>query len=166
MTTLAYFDLARESDKENFGALVPPHIGTRMATIRGSAKTNAQIFIAPGGGLSRRLRKCAERHHQHVSVQVRGEIYYGRPAPSVRDFDESTLRWAIGRSNEIAVWSAPFPDDCSALGEWIVSRANAGSAFQTVIETTPSRAAEWRQAIELWRKPTSVVRYFGPEGVQ
>jgi hypothetical protein len=166
MTTLAYFDLARESDKEIFGALVFPHTGSRMATLVGPAKTSAQVLIAPGSGLNRQLRKGAERHHDHVSAIVRGEIYYGRPAPSVADFHEPTLRWALGRSNEIAVWSSPYPDDSSELGEWMVGRALAGSAFQTLIETTPSRAAEWGQAVALWKKTDAVVRFFGPEGVQ
>jgi hypothetical protein len=166
VTTLAYLDLGRESDKEIFGALVFPHTGCRMTTTVGVAKTCAQVFVAPGKGLSRRLRKGAEHHHHYVSVLVRGEVYYGRPAPSVAEFDESTLRWALGRSNEIAVWSSPYPDDSSELGEWMVGRANAGSAFQTLIETTPLRAAEWREAITRWQNKNAVVRFFGPEGVQ
>jgi hypothetical protein len=44
--------------------------------------------------------------------------------------------------------------------------ANGGSAFRTMIETTPSRAAEWRQAVARWKKLNAVVRFFGPEGVQ
>jgi hypothetical protein len=163
VTTLAYFDLARESDKEIFGALVFPHTGSRMATLIGPAKTVAQVLIAPGDGLNRHLRKGAERHHDHVLATVRGEIYYGRPAPSVADFHEPTLRWALGRSHEITVWSSPYPDDIPALSEWFATRTGA---FHTMIETTPSRAAEWEQAVARWRKKDAVVRFFGPEGVQ
>jgi hypothetical protein len=166
VTTLTRFDLGRESDKEIFGALVFPHTGCRMATLAGPAKTSAQVFVAPGDGLSRRLRKSAERQHHRVSVVVRGEIYFGRPAPSVADFDEPTVRWALGRSNEIAVWSSPYPDDSSALGEWMGGRALAGSVFQTLIETTPSRAVEWGQAVARWKKSDAMVRFFGPGGVQ
>jgi hypothetical protein len=166
MATLAYFDLGRESDKEIFGALVFPHTGCRMTTMAGPARTTAQVFVAPGAGLCRQLRRSAERHYQHVSVVVRGEVYYGRPAPSVADFDERTLRWALGRSDEIAVWSSPYPDDSSELGEWMVGQANAGSTFQTLIETTPLRAAEWKQAVARWLKKDAVVRFFGPEGLQ
>src|SRR5258705_12829406 len=84
------FDLGRESDKEIFGALVFPQTGCRMTTAVGAARTSAQGLVAPGAGLCRQLRRSAERHHQHVSVVVRGEVYYGRPAPPVTDFDAKT----------------------------------------------------------------------------
>jgi hypothetical protein len=163
MSTLAYFDLGRESDREIFGALVFPHTGCLMTTLAGPAKTSAQVFVAPGDGLCRQLRRSAERHHQHVSVVVRGEVYYGRPAPSVADFHESTLRWALGQSNEIAVWSSSYPDDIPAFSEWLDTRTGS---FHTTIETTPSRAAEWGQAVARWKKNDAAVRFFGPEGAQ
>jgi hypothetical protein len=160
MSKLAYFDLGRESDEESFGARFFPHAGSLMMTLAGT--TVAQVLIAPGTGLCRRMRRIAERHRSHVTVIVRGKIYYGPPAPHVADFHVSTLRWALGQSHSIAVWSSLYPDDDSALREWMA----ASSAFQTLIETTPSRAAEWGQAVALWKKPNAAVRFFGPEGVQ
>jgi hypothetical protein len=136
-----------------------------MHSMLGSAKSLATIFVAPGGGLDRKRRRRAQTH-DHVSVTFRGESYFGHPAPSYRAFDASTLRWAVSNAKQVACWSAPYPEHMDDIGTWMVDAANAGSRFQVMIETVPSRAAEWCEAIGRWKGPTTEVRVFGPECVQ
>jgi hypothetical protein len=151
---------------EILGALLFPTSGAKMATLlaKDAVKTVAQIWLAPGGGLPKQLRKLAIEHDV-VRVSVRGEVYYGRPTPFPYEFHQSTLRWALKRTHQIAVWSAPFPEFADDIGEWLCDEAFFGSRFQMIIETVPLRAAEWREFIARWKGPRTEVRFFGPEGV-
>jgi hypothetical protein len=153
---------------EILGALLFPTSGAKMATLlaKDAVKTVAQVWLAPGGGLPKHLRRAAVKAHDVVSVTVRGEVYYGRPAPSPNEFHASTLKWAAKNSRQIAVWAAPFPECQDDIGTWICDEALAGSSFQTVIETVPSRAAEWHEFVARWKGQRTEVRFFGPEGVQ
>ncbi len=141
------------------GALLFPTEDAKMATLLAheGVKTVAQIWLAPGDGLPNRLRKLAVGGHDVVRVSVRGEEYYGRPTPSPNEFHPPTLRWALKHSRQIAVWSAPYPELADDVGEWL------GSRFQMIVETVPSRAAEWREFIAQWKGPRTEVRFFGPE---
>jgi hypothetical protein len=80
------------------GALLFPTEGAKMATLlaKDAVKTVAQIWLAPGGGLPKHLRRLAIGGHDVVQVMVRGEVYrYGQVAPSPYDFHPSTSRWAL-----------------------------------------------------------------------
>ena len=157
-----------EVNDEILGALLFPTEGAKMATLlaEDAVKTVAQVYLAPGGGLQKHLRKIAVGAHDHVHVAVRGDVYYGRPAPSPGDFHASTLKWALKHSRQVAVWSAPYPEFKDEIGTWMCDEALAGSSFQTIVETVPARAAEWREFILRWKGSRMEVRFFGPEGVQ
>jgi hypothetical protein len=151
------------------GALLFPTEGAKMTTLlaKDAVKTVAQIWLAPGGGLPKHLRRLAIVGHDVVQVMVRGEVYrYGQVAPSPYDFHPSTLRWALKHSRQIAVWSAPYPEFGDDIGNWICDEALAGSPCCTIVETVPARAAEWREFIARLKGPRTEVRFFGPEGVQ
>jgi hypothetical protein len=147
-------------------SLLLPETGARMATMGGpDTKIMAKIFVAPGGGLDQRLRQGA-LVHEAVFVTFRGDVYGGRPAPACAEFDATTLEWAVRKSRQVAIWTAPFPDYRDDVATWMVDTANAGSTFQTIIETVPSRAAEWAAAVDRWKDRDTEVRFFGPEGIQ
>ncbi len=151
------------------GDLLFPTTGTKMATLlaKDAVKTVAQIWLAPGDGLPKHLRRAAVKAHDVVQVMVRGEVYrFGQAAPSPCDFHPSTLKWALKHTRQLAVWTAPFPEFVDDIGTWICAEALAGSSFQTTIETVPSRAAEWQEFVTRWKGPRTQVRFFGPEGVQ
>jgi hypothetical protein len=153
------------ADRAALAALMVPESGVRLHTIVG-IKTLAQVFAAPGGDGVTKLQRRYASGHDAVSVTFRGDTYWGKPAPACSEFNAGTVKWAARNSREIAIWSAPYPDCQDDIGAWMVSAANAGSPFQTLIETTPLRAAEWGAAIARWKGPTTVVRFFGPEVVQ
>jgi hypothetical protein len=151
------------------GALLFPTEGAKMATLlaKDAVKTVAQIWLAPGDGLPKHLRRAAIKAHDVVHVMVRGEVYrFGQSAPSPGDFHPSTLKWSLKHTRQLAVWAAPFPEFQDDIGKWICDEALAGSPFCTIVETVPSRAAEWREFITRWKGPRTEVRFFGPEGVQ
>jgi hypothetical protein len=142
-----------------------PVEGASMATLlaHDAVKTVCQIFLARGDGLPKRLREAALRApHDHVAFVVRGEVYYGQPAAAPDEFHFPTLRWAIRNSQQIAIWSAPGVELADDAGTWICAEALAGSTFQTVIETVPSRAAEWLALATRYKGPRTEVRVFGP----
>jgi hypothetical protein len=137
-------------------ALFYPSSGALLHRITGAAKTVAQIFVAPGGGLNRKRRRQAEAHDV-VNVTFRGVW----PAPSCHEFDASTIAWAVSKAEQISVWSAPDPAEHEVdLAMWMVEAAHAGSNFQTIIETVPCCVAEWCEVVARWKGPTTEVRFF------
>jgi len=83
------------------------------------------------------------------------------PAPSPGQFDEATLRWAIRSADEIAIWSAPFPELADEYAQWSVEAADRGARCITTIETTPDRASEWRHVADAWKPRKTRIRLFG-----
>jgi hypothetical protein len=142
--------------------LLVPESGASFSTISGEARTIAQVFLAPGDGLSRRHRNLALAHPL-VSFHVRGDW---QRAPSPAAFHPITLRWGLYNSDNIAVWSAPFPQFADDVGEWGIAAANAGSRFTTIIETTIEQAAAWATVVRRWRRRSAALRFFGPESVE
>lgn len=142
-------------------ALLIPQSGAFFATIAGGAKTIAQVFLAPGGGLSGKHRKFA-LSHPYISFNVRGDW---QRAPSPEDFSSTTLRWGIKNSNAIAIWSAKFPKFSDDVFEWGVEAINSGARFVTIIETVAERAAEWAAFVRRWKQAGASLRFFGPESV-
>jgi hypothetical protein len=165
MQTLPPNDNCVTFEQALMASLLVPEPGARMATVAGASKIMAQIFVAPGGGPNRRLRRGALLH-EFVFVTFRGDLYWTRPAPACGEFDAATLKWAARNSKQIAIWSVPYPANRDDIRIWMLGAANAGSPFQTIIETTPSRAYEWAAAIARWKGSETEVRFFGPTGVQ
>jgi hypothetical protein len=95
--TMTYLNITGLSHKSNanvhpliLASVLLPTSGARMHTVVEPAKTVAQIFVAPGSGLSKRLRRLAETY-DHVHAVVRAESYLDRPVPSSHDFHSQTL---------------------------------------------------------------------------
>jgi hypothetical protein len=144
-------------------ALLVPEQGASLHTMiaPGGSKIVANVGLSPGGGLSKYARRVAIDAHDVVHFNVHAEAYTGQ----VSDFHASTLRWAFSRSAQIAIWCEPGTGHTDALGEWLVTAANAGSKFQTIINTTPLHGGAWRVAVDRWKGRNSDVRMFGPEGL-
>lgn len=141
------------------GIIEIPQSGAEFYTLAGEAKTVAQIFLAPGAGLSRYHRELAEAH-PFVSCSLRGDPEGARPAPSPEEFHQATLRWAIRGADRIAVWSATYPQCADDFGRWGVGAANAGARFITTIETTEDRAPEWVALVARWKRKSCAVEMF------
>jgi hypothetical protein len=134
------------------GILEIPQSGARLYTIAGGAKTVAVIAIAPGGGLSSKWRRFAERNHEFIGCTVRADL--GRPiSPDV--FHRTTLLWAIYSADliQVSASSQRVHDFSDAL-----AAADAGSRFHTTIETTEQDAPDWLRFIEGWRRNATPVR--------
>ena len=141
------------------GIIEIPQSGAEFYTLAGEAKTVAQIFLAPGGGLSRYHRQLAEAH-PFVSCNLRGDSDVRWPAPSPEDFHQATLRWAIRGADYIAIWSATYPQCADDVGRWGVGAADEGAHFVTTIETNEDRAPEWAALIERWKRKDRPVALF------
>ena len=153
------------SAREIMAALIIPEHGASLHTLiaPGAPKSLAYVELSPGGGLANYERRIAVQAHTIVQTHVHAESSTGR---KVSDFDESTLRWACDRSEQIAVWCERGKDHHEAVLEWLVNSAAAGSRFQTTIFTTPLHGDAWRIAVDRWKGRNSEVRMFGPEGLQ
>lgn len=141
------------------GIIEIPQSGAEFYTLAGEAKTVAQVFLAPGGGLSLYHRQLAESH-PFVSCSLRGDAEAGRPAPSPEDFHQATLRWAVRGADHIAIWSATYPQCADDFGRWGVGTANDGARFITTIETTEERATEWAALAARWKRKSCTVKMF------
>ena len=127
-------------------ALVIPKHGASVHTLIAQGPHSlAYVYLAPGGGLAKLARRIAVDAHAIVQTQVRAKSFAGR---EVADFDEDTLRWAFGRSEQIAIWSEEAKDFRAAVLKWLVSSLAAGSRFQTTIFTTPPHCEAWRMAVD------------------
>jgi hypothetical protein len=148
-------------------ALVPPpQSGAQFRTIVGDSKALAVVFLAPGEGLSRAHRRMAEAHPL-VQCSVRGDPDGNGLAALPEHFHEPTLRWMIRGSDQIAIWSAPYPQRYDDVARWGVANANAH--FVVTIETNEERAPEWIALVEHWKKKSCAVEVFASEttgGVQ
>ena len=142
-------------------ALLIPQSGAFFATIAGEAKTLAQVFLAPGGGLSSKQRKFASSHPS-VSFNVRGDW---ERAPLPENFDRATLRWGIKNSNALAIWSAKYPNFADDVFEWGIQESNSGARFVTIVETVAERATAWATFVRRWKQPGASLRFFGPENI-
>ncbi|SFI39779.1 hypothetical protein [Bradyrhizobium sp. Gha] len=145
-------------------ALLVPDSGASFHTliVPGGSKNIANVGLSPGGGLSKRARRIAIEAHDFVQFNIHAEA----GTEQVADFNASTLRWGFERSQQIAIWCEPGSSFYDNVGGWLVSAANAGSKFQTIINTTPSQAEAWRAAVDRWKGRNCEVRLFGPEGLQ
>ena len=164
MTTILENGLQRKVAAQDIMAalLVPEHGASLHAMIvPGGSKLVANVGLSPGGGLSKHAPRVAIDAHDAVHLYVHAEDC----ADQVPAFHASTLRWAFGRSAQIAIWCEPGDGHYDALGEWLVTAANAGATFQTIINTTPLHGGAWRVAVDRWKGRNSDVRMFGPEGL-
>jgi hypothetical protein len=128
--------------------------GVTFATnITPDGRQTAYLSIAPGDGLPRRHRRFIESHpYACRTASVRADEYCGRAAPTRRDFDETTLRWAIKRADAIAIWAAPFPDGAGSLTKWQRERHAAGAKFFLTIECPPDNLLVWTYTVFGWKR--------------
>jgi hypothetical protein len=141
-------------------ALVPPpQSGAQFRTIVGEAKTLAVVFLAPGDGLNRAHRRMAEAHPL-VQCSVRGDPDGIGLAALPEHFHEITLRWMIHSADNIAIWSATYPQCADDVGRWGVGAANEGAHFVTTIETNEDRAPEWAALVARWKRKSCRVVLF------
>src|SRR5262249_28057175 len=148
------FNLGRGSISQRLcsaGILKIPQWGAEFYTLAGAANIVAKVFLAPGGGLSKRHRRLAEAH-PIVSCTIRADVEPWRAAPSPDEFDRVTLRWAIYGASRIAIWSAPFPQFVEEVGMWSERAVEEGARFRTTIETTAARAPDWANIVRRWKQ--------------
>lgn len=137
----------------------PPQSGAQFRTIVGEAKTLAVVFLAPGAGLNRAHRRMAEAHPL-VQCSVRGDPDGIGLAALPEHFHEITLRWIIHQADQIAIWSAPYPQHCDDVARWGIDAANAGARFITTIETNEDRAPECVALVARWKRKSCAVEMF------
>ena len=135
-----------------------PESGASFTTMSGGARTVGQVFLAPGGGLSKCQRQLAQQH-SYCTVSTRADRH---PAPAPAKFHRATLNWAIQNADRIVIWSAPFPDLYDDVMESGIAAANAGTRFQTTIEANSENVEAWRALVERLRRPATMVEVFGP----
>jgi hypothetical protein len=147
-----------EVERALAGRLIPES-GASFTTIAGEATAVAQVFLAPGDGLSRRHRRLAQAHPL-VSCNIRAD--WSRP-PSPDAFHQDTLRWAAENATDVALWSAPYPEFADEVAEWGILAAERGSRFVLIVETTIEKVAEWARFVRRCMQHSVDIKFFGPE---
>ena len=135
-----------------------PESGASFATLSGEARTIGQVFLAPGGGLSKCQRQLAQ-HHSCCTVAIRADR---TPAPAPAAFHRATLRWAIQNADRVMIWSAAFPNLADDVAEYGIAAVNGGARFLTTIECSSENVEDWNALVERLRRPATVVEVFGP----